>query len=49
MCQAYPEINSVVSVKVRQGNKGSIAVELTVDSIYGEFTGKERLAWTGSF
>ena len=49
MCKAYPQINKVVDIDLRVGDKGSLSVELTVDSIYGKFNGKERLAWTGSF
>ena|SRR5574344_1631797 len=49
MCNQYPEIISVPFVKLRYGDKGSLALEMTVNSIYGDFTGKERLAWSGSF
>src|SRR5574344_2955614 len=49
MCQQYPEIISVPVIGIRYGDKGSLALEMTVNSIYGDFTGKERLAWSGSF
>lgn len=56
-CLKYPEVNNVTHIETKLGTKtGSFLCEITIDSIYGSFTGVVRIpkakptqqAWTSA-
>ncbi len=42
-CNKYPEVNNVINIETLYGNDASLLIQVSLDTIYGEFDGHLRI------
>lgn len=42
-CNKYPEVNNVIDIETLYGNDASLLIQVSLDTIYGEFDGHLRI------
>ena len=43
VCNKYPEVNNVINIETLYGNDASLLIQVSLDTIYGEFDGHLRI------